>query len=289
MPASAPTSRQRRSVRAVLAAAVLALPFAGAAAAGKPNDPLEKLNRATYAFNDALDRMLAHPAARAYKAVVPQPVRKVVSNFVANINYPEVMLNDALQGKFKSAGQDFLRLLVNTTIGIGGLFDPATPMHIPSHDEDFGLTLGHWGVPPGPYLVLPFVGPSDFRDAPARIVDTYSTPYTYAKSKRTEYGLYALTLLDRRTDLLSADTALQNAYDPYTFVRNAYVARRQYLVSDGIVPEDDLDDSTTMVLPSVPPLPSLALAPAPTLAAVTPEEAMPAAVATTAAEEPAEL
>lgn len=288
MPAPLPTSPLRFRVRAALAAACFALPLASAGAAGAPNDPLERLNRATYAFNDALDRMLAHPVARAYKAVVPRPVRNVVSNFVANINYPEVMLNDSLQGKFKAAGQDFLRLLVNTTIGVGGLADPATRMGIPSHDEDFGQTLGHWGVPPGPYLVLPFLGPSDFRDAPARVVDAYATPYTYAKSKKTEYGIYGLTLLDRRTDLLSADTALQNAFDPYVFVRNAYVARRQYLVSDGNVPDEDLDDSTTAVMPSVPALPTLA--PPPALAEVTPVAAAEPTAATFAAPEgPAEL
>src|SRR5262245_25978979 len=132
MPAPTPNPPLRRCVRAALAAAGLVLPLASAGAADKPNDPLEKLNRATYAFNDALDRMLAHPAARAYKAVVPGPVRRMVSNFVANINYPEVMVNDALQGKLKAAGQDFLRLLVNTTMGIGGLADPATRMGIPS-------------------------------------------------------------------------------------------------------------------------------------------------------------
>jgi phospholipid-binding lipoprotein MlaA len=252
----------RVSVRAALAAVCLALPLATAAATSPPNDPLQKLNRATYAFNDALDRMLAHPLARAYKAVVPSPVRRVISNFVANINYPPVMVNDALQGKFKAAGQDFLRLLVNTTLGIGGLADPASNMGIPSHDEDFGQTLGHWGVPAGPYLVIPFLGPSDFRDAPARAVDAYTTPYTYAKSKDTEYGLYGLTLLDRRTELLSADTALQNAFDPYVFVRNAYVARRQYLVSDGAIQDDDLDDTTTMVVPQVPQLPTLQPSPA---------------------------
>ncbi len=251
-----PATRQPRTAL-LLAFALATVPLA-AGAATKPNDPLEKLNRATYAFNDALDRMLARPLARAYKAAVPEPARKAVSNFVANINYPLVMLNDGLQGKFKDAGSDLLRLVVNTTIGIGGLFDPATRMGFAAHDEDFGQTLGKWGVPPGPYLVLPIVGPSDFRDAPARLVDTYTTPYTYAKSKNTEYTLYGLTLLDRRTELLSVDSSLRNAFDPYVFVRNAYVARREYLVRDGNVPDDDLDDPSTRALPVVPALPTLA-------------------------------
>lgn len=253
-----PTSPLRLCVRVAIAAACLALPLASAGAASTPKDPLEKLNRATYAFNDALDRMLARPAARAYRKVVPEPARNAVSNFVANLNYPIVMVNDALQGKFKDAGSDVLRLIVNTTLGIGGLFDPASKMGLSAHDEDFGQTLGRWGIPPGPYLVLPIIGPSDFRDGPARYVDTYATPYTYAKSKNTEYALYGLTLLDRRVGLLSADGAVRSAYDPYVFVRNAYVAHREYLVRDGNVPDEDLDDPSTAVMPSVPPLPSLA-------------------------------
>jgi phospholipid-binding lipoprotein MlaA len=248
--------------RLALAALCAALPLAAASAASTPHDPLEKLNRATYAFNDALDRMLARPAARAYRKVVPEPVRTALGNFVANLNYPVVMVNDALQAKFKDAGSDVVRLVLNTTIGIGGLFDPATKMGFAAHDEDFGQTLGHWGVPPGPYLVLPLVGPSDFRDAPARYVDTYATPYTYVKSKKTEYALYGLTLLDRRVALLSADSAVRNAYDPYVFVRNAYVAHREYLVRDGNVPDEDLDDPGSALMPPVPPLPSLAPSPA---------------------------
>jgi len=271
-PQSAPS--RRRALCVLIACA--ALPLAAHAAA-KPNDPLEKLNRATYAFNDALDRMLARPLARAYKKAVPEPLRKGVSNFVANINYPLVMLNDALQGKFKDAGSDALRLVVNTTMGVGGLFDPATRMGLVAHDEDFGQTLGRWGVPPGPYLVLPIVGPSDFRDAPGRVVDTYTTPYTYAKSSTTEYTLYGLTLLDRRVELLSVDSSLQNAYDPYVFVRNAYVARREYLVRDGNVPDDDLDDSSTGLLPAVPALPTLA--PPAALAAAAPPAPEPASSA----------
>lgn len=240
---SSATPRRRTALSALaLGLGACLLGQAPAALAATNGDPLEKLNRATYAFNDALDRMLARPAARAYVKVVPEPVRKVVSNFVSNLTYPEVIVNDALQGKLKDAGSDVMRLLVNTTLGLGGLGDPATRMGFQAHDEDFGQTLGHWGIPPGPYLVIPVVGPSDFRDAPAKFVDTYLTPYNYAKSSRTKYGFYLLTQFDRRVELLAADAALRNAFDPYVFVRNAYVARRNYLVHDGNVPEDNFDD-----------------------------------------------
>ena len=239
-----PNPSRSRPARRPLAAALSALLLvqAAAATAETPGDPLEKLNRATYAFNDALDRMLARPAARGYVAVVPAPVRKAVSNFVANLSYTEVIVNDALQAKFKDAGSDVMRLLVNTTLGIGGLADPATRFGFQSHDEDFGQTLGHWGVPPGPYIVVPVLGPSDFRDGPAKLANTYFQPYSYLNSSRTRYGLALLTQFNNRVELLAADSTLRNAFDPYVFVRNAYVARRNYLVHDGNVPDDNFDE-----------------------------------------------
>jgi phospholipid-binding lipoprotein MlaA len=248
MESTPPTPSRRRSPRALALAALLALaPLSSLA--GTPGDPLEKLNRATFAFNDALDRMLARPAARAYVKIVPSPIRTGVSNFVGNLSYPEVIVNDVLQGKFKDAGSDIARLLINTTVGIAGLGDPATRWGFQSHDEDFGQTLGHWGVKPGPYLVVPVLGPSDFRDAPAKLVDAYGDAYTYFKSTDAKYGLYLLTQFNKRVDLLAADSALKNAFDPYVFVRNAYVARRNYLVHDGNVPEDNFDDPMS-ALPS---------------------------------------
>ena len=247
--AAGPPRDRGRRVAGMLCAALATL-GAARAAADPPKDPLERLNRATYAFNDALDRMLARPAARAYKAIVPEPARNAVSNVLANLRYPTVIVNDALQAKFLDAGSDTSRFVVNTVIGIGGLFDPATRFGIPVHDEDFGQTLGRWGVPPGPYLVLPFVGPSDFRDAPGKVVDHFTGGDYYLRyassdalsSTDTEYGLYAARLLDQRTELLSADAAIRDAFDPYAVVRNAYVARRQYLVLDGNIPEETYDE-----------------------------------------------
>src|SRR5882724_5409522 len=190
--------------RAAFAAALLFVLLACAPAArgaGASKDPLERFNRATFAFNDLLDRMVARPAARAYKRAVPEPVRHSVSNFVANLAYPTVAVNSALQGKLRDAGSDTARFLVNTVLGIGGLFDPASHMGLAAHDEDFGQTLGAWGVPAGPYLVLPLLGPSDMRDGPARYVDRYSNAGHYARSTRVEYGIVTLGLLDARAEL----------------------------------------------------------------------------------------
>jgi phospholipid-binding lipoprotein MlaA len=239
-----------------IAAALAAAPAAAADSA--PKDPLERLNRATFAFNDAFDRMLARPAAKAYKAVVPEKGRQVVSNFLANLAYPTVIVNDALQAKFHDAGTDSARFLANTVIGIGGLFDPATRFGLAIHDQDFGSTLGHWGVPAGPYFVLPFLGPSDFRDAPSKLVDHYTGGDYNLKYlddggwnySTVDYGLYALRLLDRRTELLATDETLEQAFDKYAVVRNAYVARRQYLVLDGNIPEETYDEPDDATAPA---------------------------------------
>ena len=237
---------QRRGWRAApTVVLVLALTTGGARAAGAPpgvHDPLERLNRATYAFNDALDRMLARPAARAYKAVAPRPVRESVGNFLGNLDYPTTVLNNALQGKLRAAGRDVARFVVNSTIGIGGLLDPATHWGLTANDEDFGQTLGVWGVGPGPYLVLPFLGPSDCRDAPARIIDRYTNVSHYARDVKVGYADMLADLLDRRTILLSTDAAVKAAFDPYTFVRNSYLERREYRVRDGNVPVETFDD-----------------------------------------------
>jgi phospholipid-binding lipoprotein MlaA len=220
---------------------------AGAAASGaapvrRNTDPLERLNRATFAFNDALDRMLARPTARLYRAAVPEVGRNAVTKFVSNLEYPTTAINSALQGKFREAGQGAARFVVNATVGIGGLMDPATEIGLPRLDEDFGQTLGRWGVPSGPYLMFPFLGPGNFRDGPARFVDRYTNARRYIGAGTTEYALFGLTLEDRRAQLLAADAALANAFDPYALVRDAYQQRREFLVRDGNVPDESYDD-----------------------------------------------
>ena len=207
-----------------------------------PQDPLESWNRGVYKFNDALDRAVAKPVAKAYVKVVPQPVRTGVTHFFANLETPTVMVNDALQGKFLAAANDLGRFVLNSTVGLAGILDPATSAGLAHNDEDFGQTLGSWGVHPGPFIELPLLGPSDLRDAPARVVDGYTNPRQYIKNSGVKYGLYLPDFVDRRARLLSLDSTLRTTYDPYAFVRDAYLQRRAYLVSDGKVTESPMVD-----------------------------------------------
>ncbi len=205
-----------------------------------PRDRFERANRTVYKFNDALDRAVAKPVARAYVSTTPAPVRTGVSNFFGNLGYTKVMLNDLLQGKVTQFFSDTARLVVNTTVGIGGLFDPAGQMGLPAHDEDFGQTLGKWGAPPGPFLMLPLLGPSDVRDGLGLVADRFSEPDTYLiDSWNAHIGLTVGSLLDSRASLLGTDEMLSNSHDPYALMRNAYLQRRAYQVKDGTPSSDD--------------------------------------------------
>jgi phospholipid-binding lipoprotein MlaA len=206
-----------------------------------PQDPLESWNRGVYQFNDVLDRHVAKPVARGYVHYVPSPVRTGVSNFFSNLETPTAMINDLLQGQIRAAGSDLGRFVLNTTAGLGGLLDPATAAGIDHNEADFGETLGVWGVHPGPYLVLPLLGPSDLRDAPARVVDAYANPLEYASNTDVTYGLWGLNLVKTRASLLPFDQTLKNAFDPYAFMRDAYLQRRAYLIEQ--VHEANQDDS----------------------------------------------
>lgn len=196
-----------------------------------PQDPYERWNRGVYKFNDALDRGVIKPVARFYRHVVPQPARTGVSNFLANLNTPTIAINDLLQGKPLAMLSDIGRLLINTTLGLGGVTDPATHAGLKRNDVDFGQTLGKWGLQPGPFLELPLIGPSDFRDGIGRVADVFTYPPTYLKNSYESYGLYAVNLIDLRAGLLPYDDTLKNAFDPYVFVRDAYLQRRAYMIS----------------------------------------------------------
>jgi phospholipid-binding lipoprotein MlaA len=206
-----------------------------------------------YRINDSVDRAVVKPVARTYVRVVPAPARTGVRNFFANLHTTTVMVNDALQGKFGAAANDLGRFVVNTTVGIGGLLDPATQMGLDKNDEDFGQTLGHWGLHPGPFVELPVLGPSDVRDGLGKGVDVFTGPTHYISNNWVSYGLYGVGALDTRANLLSLDETLQKVFDPYAFIRDAYLQRRAYLVSDGQVTEespldpgaDDPADSAT--------------------------------------------
>jgi phospholipid-binding lipoprotein MlaA len=174
--------------------------------------------------------------------VVPSPARTGVSNFFENLRTTTVMINDALQGKFKAAANDLARFVLNSTVGIGGLLDPATQAGLDHNDEDFGQTLGHWGLHPGPFIEIPILGPSDLRDGSGRVVDIFTNPTHYIQNNWVEYGLYGIDLVNTRANLLSLDDTLKNVFDPYAFVRDAYLQRRAYLVSDGKITDEPLVD-----------------------------------------------
>lgn len=206
-------------------------------------DPFEGFNRAVYAFNDDLDRAILKPLATGYQKVVPTPVSNSISNFFSNLDDVVVLVNDILQLKFEQSLSDFARITFNTTFGLGGLFDVATPMGLPKHNEDFGQTLGHWGVGPGPYLVLPFFSSRTLRDGLALPVDWKLDPVGTVDDDDTYWATQALYVVDTREGYLRASRILDTAaLDPYTFMRDAYLQRRQNLVYDGNPPQSDIDD-----------------------------------------------
>ncbi|MBE0509406.1 MAG: VacJ family lipoprotein [Chromatiales bacterium] len=208
-----------------------------------PRDPLESYNRAVHAFNEDVDRALFQPLARGYEKVVPRPINNGISNFFSNIGDIWVMVNNLLQGKPGKSASDLSRIVWNTTIGLGGFIDVASHMDLPKHNEDFGQTLGVWGVGPGPYFVLPFLGPSTIRDTGGRAVQWYKDPLAdYVSSEDYPY-LIALNLVDTRASMLRTTRLLDSAsLDSYSFMRDAYLQRREYLIHDGNPPEQEVFD-----------------------------------------------
>lgn len=210
-------------------------------------DPLEGFNRGVYKFNDVADRAVIKPVATAYTKVAPSPIRKGISNFFSNLGSITTVLNDLLQLKFAHAFTDAGRFVINSTFGLAGFIDVAGMDNIPKHTEDFGQTLGHWGVGNGAYLVLPFLGPSTVRDTTGLVVDTVSTdPITYTHNigeVRLHNQLRASQLINRRSELLNATDLVDEAsLDPYAFMRDAYLQNRASAVQDGIVPKEMIKD-----------------------------------------------
>jgi phospholipid-binding lipoprotein MlaA len=221
---------------------VLLISFGGCATTGArtPGDPLERLNRGTYRFNDAVDRAVLKPVAKRYQRHVPQIIRTGVGNVLTHLAFPTTIVNDLLQLKLKDAAVDLGRFVLNSTLGLGGLLDPASHVGLARNDEDFGQTLGRWGVPPGPYLVLPLLGPSTLRDAPALAVDGQTDLRAQLDLKTGErVAIAVLSVVDGRASLLSLDQSIQRAFDPYALVRNAWLQRREYKVKDGDVPDEE--------------------------------------------------
>jgi phospholipid-binding lipoprotein MlaA len=214
------------------------------AVAASPEDPIEGFNRGVFTVNDKLDRALFKPLAQGYVNIFPVQVRSCVSNIFGNMADVPAAINNLLQGKIRDSASDICRIGVNTTIGVGGCFDIATKWGFEKHNEDFGQTLGVWGVPSGPYLVLPLFGPSTFRDAPALIVDAYTDPAHYISYVAPRNILIGVRLVDKRANALDTTNFIDNAaLDPYVFVRDAYLARRRSLVNDGREPAPPVTDT----------------------------------------------
>jgi phospholipid-binding lipoprotein MlaA len=191
----------------------------------------------------ALDSEILKPTAKGYDKVSPSWLKSGIGNFFTNLSYPFTIVNQVLQGKIKAAGQDTARFLINTTLGWGGVLDVASGAKLPHHDEDLGQTLGVWGVPPGPYLMVPFLGPSSVRDLPSRVVDSVFSPLSWSGDRGTAYWVaQGIDVVDTRARLLPLDAALDRVFDKYGFIRDAYLQQRNYAVHDGDVPEEPLDE-----------------------------------------------
>lgn len=222
----------------LVALIVACLLLAGCATTGEtnPRDPWEGFNRKSYAFNDAVDRAVLKPVAQGYVKVVPGFAREGVTNFFGNLYDVGTGLNNVLQGKPKEGASDLGRFVVNSVFGVFGLWDIATPLGLEKHEEDFGQTLGVWGVPSGPYLVIPLLGPSSARDGPAKAVDP-GWYYSSIDSSWKYWAFWTLEKVDKRAGLLRAESTLDAAaLDRYSFIRDAWVQRRRNAVYDGNPP-----------------------------------------------------
>jgi phospholipid-binding lipoprotein MlaA len=206
-------------------------------------DPYEGFNRGVYKFNDTLDRAALKPIAKGYRKVTPGFVRAGVGNVLSNLEYPGTFVNQFLQGKWVLGFRDTGRFLLNSTLGVAGLFDVATPLGLEKNDEDFGQTLAFWGVSSGPFVNLPLLGPSSMRDAPSRAVDWFTNPLQYAEIPwEAEWGERAINIVHSRSELLPLDETLQRTYDPYAFIRDAWAQQREFNVFDGNPPPETLED-----------------------------------------------
>lgn len=210
----------------------------------EPRDPLEPFNRAVFRFNTDFDKAFLQPAAKGYRAITPEPVDRGITNFFANLADLRSFVNNGLQFKMARAGNDMGRLLINSTVGVLGFFDVASNMGLQSYKEDFGQTLGYWGLDSGAFVMLPFLGPSSMRDVFGTAGDVFTDPLFHLDplfdfdEEGVYWGLIALRVVDQRADLLTASEILEDAaLDPYLFLRDAYLQRRHSLVHDGSPPK----------------------------------------------------
>jgi phospholipid-binding lipoprotein MlaA len=234
-------------VAALCAAAALAAGCATTSEYRNPSDPWEPFNRVVFQFNDDFDTAFLKPVAKGYQAITPAPVDRGITNFFENLADVRNTVNNALQFKMARAATSLGRVVVNSTVGVLGFVDVASNMNLPKYNEDFGQTLGAWGLPSGPFVVLPFLGPSTGRDTVGLVGDWYTDPLTYVNDGGVAWGLKGLRIIDRRADLLAASKVLeQAALDPYSFVRDAYLQRRRSDLHDGNPPPDELEEAEVM-------------------------------------------
>ena len=207
-------------------------------------DPFEGFNRAMFSFNKGVDKAVLKPVATGYANVIPRPIRTGVSNFFSNLAYPTVIVNAFLQGKFAQGISDASRFFTNSIFGVLGIFDVATAWDMPAHNEDFGQTFGYWGMGEGPYLVLPFFGPSNPRDGIGLALDFQTDILSYYHDDTRRYIARGVKIIDRRSNLLSAGRILDEAaLDPYSFTREAYRQRRIHAIYDGNPPQAQLSNN----------------------------------------------
>lgn len=210
-----------------------------------PGDPWEGYNRHIHEFNKSLDATLIKPVASGYQQVVPAPVDRGITNFFGNLWDVVIGVNNLLQFKFTNAASDAGRVALNSTVGLLGFIDVASDLNLPKHNEDFGQTLGSWGVGPGPYVVIPLFGPSNLRDYLGLAVDTYTNPMADLHPNSHRYGAYSLEIVDQRADLLGRIDVLQGGTaDDYSFIRDTFLQRREFLVHDGNPPLPELEAIT---------------------------------------------
>lgn len=246
-------------------AAGLLLALAGCASGPvNPRDPFEPFNRKSLQFNEGVDAMVLKPVATVYRSKVPPLVRTGVSNFFGNLSDGWSFVNSALQFKFRNAAENFMRLNVNTFFGLGGILDIASDLNIERHREDFGQTLGRWGVPAGPYIMIPLLGPSTLRDTLALTVDKRGDPIHYVDPMHDRYELYGLRAVDQRSNALRVGVVLEEAaLDKYTFIRDSYLQKRRAEIFEGSpagTPADIPDESSDAPAP-VPAVPGQPPAP----------------------------
>jgi len=216
----------------------------GCAVGPHSHDPLESVNRKVDAFNTAVDSAVIKPIAKGYRSYVPSFVRTGVRNFFRNLGVLNTAVNDTLQLKYKRAPVDLARFVTNVVLGIGGVFDPATELGIPYYQEDFGQTLGYWGVPSGPYLVLPFFGPSTIRDGLSKPVDFSTDPIYFVNEDDVRWKLIGLQAVDTRSNLFETEQVVNDAaIDKYSFIRDTWLQRREFQIHDGNLPRDGNSNS----------------------------------------------